>query len=181
MGARMRRSYPPGCHDHRMSTVARSPDAPVFRLDGQVALVTGAARGLGRAIALALADAGADVALGLRDVASGEEVAREIRAMGRRALELQMDVSDVGQARAAVGRTVDELGALDILVNNAGIAPGNPAEDVRLEDFDATVAVNLRGTLFTSQAAGRQMIRQGRGRIVNLGSQAGAVALPGES
>jgi NAD(P)-dependent dehydrogenase (short-subunit alcohol dehydrogenase family) len=154
---------------------------PTFRVDGQVALVTGAARGLGRAIALALADAGADVALGLRDVASGEEVAGEIRAMGRRALELQMDVADVEQARAAVGRTVDELGALDILVNNAGIAPGNPAEDVRLEDFDTTVAVNLRGTFFTSQAAGRQMIRQGRGRIVNLGSQAGAVALPGES
>jgi NAD(P)-dependent dehydrogenase (short-subunit alcohol dehydrogenase family) len=154
---------------------------PTFRVDGQVALVTGAARGLGRAIALALADAGADVALGLRDVAAGGDVAGEIRAMGRRALELQMDVADIDQARAAVRRTVDELGALDILVNNAGIAPGNPAEDVRLEDFDATVAVNLRGTFFTSQAAGRQMIAQGGGRIVNLGSQAGAVALPGES
>jgi NAD(P)-dependent dehydrogenase (short-subunit alcohol dehydrogenase family) len=154
---------------------------PTFRVDGQVALVTGAARGLGRAIALALADAGADVALGLRDVAAGGEVAGEIRAMGRRALELQMDVADIDQARAAVRRAVDELGALDILVNNAGIAPGNPAEDVRLEDFDATVAVNLRGTFFTSQAAGRQMIAQGGGRIVNLGSQAGAVALPGES
>jgi NAD(P)-dependent dehydrogenase (short-subunit alcohol dehydrogenase family) len=154
---------------------------PTFRVDGQVALVTGAARGLGRAIALALADAGADVALGLRDVAAGGDVAGEIRAMGRRALELQMDVADIDQARAAVRRTVDELGALDILVNNAGIAPGNPAEDVRLEDFDATVAVNLRGTFFTSQAAGRQMIAQGGGRIINLGSQAGAVALPGES
>jgi NAD(P)-dependent dehydrogenase (short-subunit alcohol dehydrogenase family) len=154
---------------------------PTFRVDGQVALVTGAARGLGRAIALALADAGADVALGLRDAASGTELADEIRAMGRRALALPMDVADVGQARAAVQRTADELGALDILVNNAGIAPGNPAEDVTPEDFDATVAVNLRGTFFASQAAGRQMIRQGGGRIVSLGSQAGFAALPGES
>jgi NAD(P)-dependent dehydrogenase (short-subunit alcohol dehydrogenase family) len=145
------------------------------------ALVTGAARGLGRAIALALAEAGADVALGLRDAASGTELADEIRAMGRRALALPMDVADVGQARAAVQRTADELGALDILVNNAGIAPGNPAEDVTPEDFDATVAVNLRGTFFASQAAGRQMIRQGGGRIVSLGSQAGFAALPGES
>jgi NAD(P)-dependent dehydrogenase (short-subunit alcohol dehydrogenase family) len=154
---------------------------PTFRVDGQVALVTGAARGLGRAIALALADAGADVALGLRDPASGTELADEIGALGRRALRLPMDVADVDQVRAAVERTAGELGALDILVNNAGIAPGNPAEDVTREDFDATVAVNLRGTFFASQAAGRQMIRQGGGRIVSLSSQAGFAALPGES
>jgi NAD(P)-dependent dehydrogenase (short-subunit alcohol dehydrogenase family) len=154
---------------------------PRFDVQGQVALVTGAARGLGRAIALTLAHAGADVALGLRDVATGDELAAEIRALGRRALALQMDVADVEQSRAAVARTAAELGGLDILVNNAGIAPGNPAEDVRVEDFDATVAVNLKGTFFASQAAGREMIRRGGGRIVNLGSQAGFVALPGES
>jgi len=150
-------------------------------VDGQVALVTGAARGLGRAIALTLAHAGADVALGLRDAATGDELAAEIRALGRRALALQMDVAEVEQSRAAVARTVAELGGLDILVNNAGIAPGNPAEEVRVEDFDATIAVNLKGTFFASQAAGREMIRRGGGRIVNLGSQAGFVALPGES
>ena len=150
-------------------------------MDGQVALVTGAARGLGRAIALTLAHAGADVALGLRDAATGDELAAEIRALGRRALGLQMDVAEVEQSRAAVARTVAELGGLDILVNNAGIAPGNPAEEVRVEDFDATIAVNLKGTFFASQAAGREMIRRGGGRIVNLGSQAGFVALPGES
>ena len=150
-------------------------------MEGQVALVTGAARGLGRAIALTLAHAGADVALGLRDASTGDELAAEIRALGRRALVLQMDVADIEQSRAAVARTVAELGGIDILVNNAGIAPGNPAEDVRVEDFDATVAVNLKGTFFASQAAGREMIRRGSGRIVNLGSQAGSVALPGES
>jgi NAD(P)-dependent dehydrogenase (short-subunit alcohol dehydrogenase family) len=156
-------------------------DFPRFDVEGRVALVTGAARGLGRAIALTLAHAGADVALGLRDVATGDELAAEIRALGRRALALQMDVADVEQSRAAVARTVAELGALDILVNNAGIAPGNPAEEVRVEDFDATIAVNLKGTFFASQAGGREMIRRGGGRIVNLGSQAGSVALPGES
>jgi NAD(P)-dependent dehydrogenase (short-subunit alcohol dehydrogenase family) len=156
-------------------------DVPSFRLDGDVALVTGAARGLGRAIALALAHAGADVALGLRDPGSGAELAAEIEALGRRTLRLPMDVADLDQVRAAVARTVAELGRLDILVNNAGIAAGHPAEDFTEADFDRTLAVNLKGTFFASQAAARAMIRQGGGRIVNLGSQAGVVALPTES
>jgi NAD(P)-dependent dehydrogenase (short-subunit alcohol dehydrogenase family) len=156
-------------------------DLPDFRLDGQAALVTGAARGLGRAIALALAHAGADVALGLRDAGTGGDLLAEIEGLGRRALPLQMDVGDLGQVETAVAQAVDGLGRLDVLVNNAGIGPENPAEDVRVEDFDRTVAVNLRGTFFTSQAAGRVMIGQGRGRIVNLSSQAGFVALPGEA
>jgi NAD(P)-dependent dehydrogenase (short-subunit alcohol dehydrogenase family) len=146
-----------------------------------VALVTGAARGLGRAIALALAAAGADVALGLRDVHADAGLPAEIEALGRRALPLQLDVGRAGEIAPAVDATVARFGRLDILVNNAGIAPENPAEDVTEADFDATLAVNLKGTFFASQAAGRVMIRQGYGRIVNLGSQAGAVALPGES
>jgi NAD(P)-dependent dehydrogenase (short-subunit alcohol dehydrogenase family) len=154
---------------------------PSFRVDGQVALVTGAARGLGRAIALALADAGADVALGLRDASSGEDLAAEIEGLGRRALRLPMDVSDLAQVRAAVERTAEELGRLDILVNNAGVAPGHLAEDFPEDDFDRTLAINLKGTFFASQAAARVMIPQGGGRIVNLGSQAGSIALPTES
>jgi len=154
---------------------------PSFDVSGRVALVTGAARGLGRAIALALAEAGADVALGLRDHAADGALAAEIEGLGRRALPLQMDMSRTGEIRSAVAAAAAWFGRLDILVNNAGIAPGNPAEDVREEDFDATVAVNLKGTFFASQAAGRLMIRQGYGRIINVGSQAGAVALPGES
>jgi NAD(P)-dependent dehydrogenase (short-subunit alcohol dehydrogenase family) len=154
---------------------------PRFDVAGQVALVTGAARGLGRAIALALAAAGADVALGLRDVDADAGVAAEIGKLGRRALPRQRDVARMDQIGPAVDATVERLGRLDILVNTAGVAPENPAQDVREEDFDQTLAVNLKGTFFTSQAAGRVMIRQGYGRIVNIGSQAGSIALPGES
>jgi len=156
-------------------------DFPNFDVAGQVALVTGAARGLGRAISLALANAGADIALGLRDVHSDSGLASEIRSLGRRALPLQMDVTQKDQVFRAVDDTVKEFARLDILVNNAGIAPENPAENVREADFDSTLAVNLKGTFFASQAAGRVMIRQKSGVIINMSSQAGFVALPTES
>jgi NAD(P)-dependent dehydrogenase (short-subunit alcohol dehydrogenase family) len=154
---------------------------PRFDLRGQVALVTGAARGLGRAISLALANAGADVALGLRDANAGGDVASLVAGMGRSALPLQMDVTRIDQVFRAVDDVVERFGRLDILVNNAGLGPQNPAEDVREEDFDLTVAVNVKGTFFASQAAGRAMIARGNGRIINLSSQAGFVALPTES
>jgi NAD(P)-dependent dehydrogenase (short-subunit alcohol dehydrogenase family) len=154
---------------------------PQFDLKGQAALVTGAARGLGRAIALALAHAGADVALGLRDLQSHGGLPEEIEALGRRVLALQMDVTSLDQIRRAVDHAAAHFGRLDILVNNAGIAPGNPAEDVHEDDFDLTLRVNLKGTFFASQAAARIMIGQKSGRIVNMGSQAGFAALPGES
>lgn len=158
-----------------------SMDFPNFSLNGQVALVTGAARGLGRAISLALAHAGADVAVGLRDANSHGDLPAQIEALSRRTLPLQMDMTRLDEVRKAVDAAVRHFGRLDILVNNAGIAPENPAEDVREEDFDATLAVNLKGTFFASQAAGRVMIRQNYGRIINIGSQAGYVALPTES
>jgi NAD(P)-dependent dehydrogenase (short-subunit alcohol dehydrogenase family) len=154
---------------------------PRFDLEGQTALVTGAARGLGRAISLALANAGANVALGLRDVSTGTDLANEIDSLGRMALPLAMDVGHLDQVRAGVDMTVERLGRIDILVNNAGIAPTNPAEDVNEADFDDTLRVNVKGTFFASQAAGRHMIRQGYGRIVHVSSQAGFIALPTES
>lgn len=154
---------------------------PSFDLNGRTALVTGAARGLGRAISLALAHAGADVALGFRDLNAPGDVAREIERLGRQALPLQMDVTSLEQIFRAVEDTVARFGELDILVNNAGVAPENLAENVREEDFDLTLAVNLKATFFASQAAGRVMIRQKRGCIINLGSQAGFAALPTES
>lgn len=152
-----------------------------FDLQDQVALVTGAARGIGHACALALAHAGADIALGLRDINTGSELVSEIKSMGRRVLPLQMDVTRLDEIQRAIDATVSHLGRLDILVNNAGLGPSNLAEDVREEDFDFTVAVNLKGTFFVSQAAGRVMIKQNYGRIINLSSQAGLVALPTES
>lgn len=154
---------------------------PRFDLEGQFALVTGAARGIGRACALALSHAGADVALGLRDAQTGDDLAQEIEAMGRRALRLPMDVTQLDQVRQAIEAASAEFGRLDILVNNAGLGPSNPAENVTEEDFDLTLAVNLKGTFFASQAAGRLMIQQRYGRIINLSSQAGFVALPTES
>jgi NAD(P)-dependent dehydrogenase (short-subunit alcohol dehydrogenase family) len=154
---------------------------PQFDLSGQVALVTASARGLGRAISLALAHAGADIALGLRDRNAHGELPREIEALGRRVLPLQMDVTHLEQIFEAVDGAFREFGRLDILVNNAGVAPENLAEHVREEDFDLTLAVNLKGTFFASQAAGRLMIRQNRGRIINMSSQAGFAALPTES
>jgi NAD(P)-dependent dehydrogenase (short-subunit alcohol dehydrogenase family) len=153
-----------------------------FDLSGRTALVTGAARGLGRAIALALAEAGADVALGLRDVSRDEGLAEEIRSLGRRALPLQMDVGELDQIEAAVAQAVEELGGVDLLVNNAGGGePDQPVEEVSLEGFQRTFDVNVRGTFFTCRAAFPSMRERGFGRIVNVSSQAGEVALPGEA
>ena len=118
---------------------------PRFDLQGRTALVTGAARGLGRAISLALANAGADVALGLRDVKTGEDLPREIQQLGRKALPLQMDMSKLEQISTAIEQAAAHFGKLDILVNNAGIAPDNLAENVTEKDFDATLAINLKG------------------------------------
>jgi NAD(P)-dependent dehydrogenase (short-subunit alcohol dehydrogenase family) len=154
---------------------------PHFDLKGQVALVTGAARGLGHAISLALAHAGADVAMGLRDRNTGADLAHKIESMGRRALPQQMDMAHLDQISRGIEQAVEHFGRLDILVNNAGVAPGHPAEDFTEEDFDYTMAVNVKGTFFASQAAGRVMIRQKHGRIINMSSQAGFVALPTES
>ncbi len=150
-------------------------------LTGKVAMVTGAARGIGRACALALAEAGADIVLGLRDIDSDNGLTAEIKDMGRRVLPLQMDVGRTSEIRAAFGILKKEYGQLDILVNNAGIGPPNAVEDVTEEDFDYTVDVNLKGTFFVSQHAGELMKRQMYGRIVNLSSQAGFIALPTES
>jgi NAD(P)-dependent dehydrogenase (short-subunit alcohol dehydrogenase family) len=157
-------------------------DFPDFTLTGRTALVTGAARGLGHDIALALAHAGADVALGLRVGGDAADLEEAIRAMGRRCLRVPMDVTDRAQVEAAVGRVIDELGSLDILVNNAGLGPPEtPAEDASEADFDLTFGINVRGLFFTSQVVARRMIARGGGRIINLSSQAGFVALPGEA
>ena len=166
-----------------MADPATLADLPPVRFDltGQVALVTGAARGLGNAIALALARAGADVVLGLRDRGTGVELAGQIRALGRKALPVQMDITQRAQIVGAVAEAITAFGRIDILVNNAGIGPPAPAIDVTEADFDHTLNVNLKGTFFVSQEVGRHMIQNRSGKIVMLSSQAGFVGLPTES
>jgi NAD(P)-dependent dehydrogenase (short-subunit alcohol dehydrogenase family) len=159
----------------------RKSEIPSFSLAGQVALVTAASRGLGRAIAVALAAAGADVALGLRDVNSAKDLVAEIEALGRHALPLQMDVTKLDQIRRAIDDAAAQFGKLDILVNNAGNGFTNLAIDVPEEEFDDTLNINLKATFFAAQAAARIMMRQNGGRIINMSSQAGYVALPTES
>ena len=155
-------------------------DLPSFDLSGRVALVTGAGRGLGRAIALALAAQGADLALGLRDAEADGGLAREIAALGRRALRLPMDVMDLPACYKAVDRALAEFGRIDILVNNAGGGVGSMLTDSSEAEFDFTVDFNVKSTFFLTQYVGRHMIARGAGSIVNMGSQAGAIALPGE-
>jgi NAD(P)-dependent dehydrogenase (short-subunit alcohol dehydrogenase family) len=154
---------------------------PTFHLTGQVALVTASARGIGKACALALAEAGADVILGLKKKDSAGALVRQIQKLGREVLPVQMDVTQMQEIQEAVQAGVQHFKRIDILVNNAGIGAPNPAEHVTENDFDETLAVNLKGTFFTAQTVGRVMIKQRRGRIINISSQAGVVALPTES
>jgi NAD(P)-dependent dehydrogenase (short-subunit alcohol dehydrogenase family) len=157
-------------------------DLPSFDLSGKTALVTGAARGLGRAIALALARAGADVALGLRDLKADGGVAAEIEGFGRRALPLQLDAQDLKQSYAAIEAAIAAFGGLDILVNNVGGGTEGPVESFTEEEFDFTINQNVKSSFFLSQYAGKHMIARGKGgRIINMSSQAGFIALPGEA
>ena len=152
-----------------------------FHLAGKVALVTASAKGIGKACALALAQAGADIILGLKDGNSARALVKQIQKLGREVLPVQMDVTQMHEIMEGVQAGVQHFKHIDILVNNAGIGAPNPAEHVTEKDFDETLAVNLKGTFFTAQAVGRLMIKQRQGRIVNISSQAGFVALPTES
>ena len=150
-----------------------------FRLDGKVAIVTGASRGLGRAMALALAEAGADVALAARSVPDLDDSAHQVERRGRRALAIPTDVADYAQVEALVERAVDGLGRLDILVNNSGIAHVSPVAEMPPEEFRRTVEVNLIGVFNGCRAAAARLIAQQSGKVVNLASVLGAVGLPG--
>ncbi len=145
-----------------------------FSLSGQVALISGGGRGIGRAIALALAEAGAEVALASRTVAEIEQVASEIEQLGRRSLAQRADVADPAQIKTLVTQVLERFGQIDILVNNAGISPVfKPMAEVTLAEWDQVLGVNLRGAFLLSQEIGRAMIRQGRGSIINIASIAG--------
>lgn len=149
-----------------------------FGLDGQVAIVTGASRGIGHDLVIALADAGATVAAGARSVTDVADLVDEVRSRGGHAVALELDVTDVPGSRRAVERFASEHGRIDVLVNNAGLGFNHDAVDVTESDWDAMMAVNLRGVFFMSQAVARLMIPRRYGRIVNLSSQAGLVGIP---
>jgi NAD(P)-dependent dehydrogenase (short-subunit alcohol dehydrogenase family) len=146
------------------------PVLDTFSLEGRTALVTGGNRGLGRAFAVALAEAGADVAVIGRDGQRGADVAAEVELRGRRALSVVADVTKPADVERAVAFCVSSLGRLDVLVNNAGVAIHRPAMDVPDEEWDSVLDLNLTALWRCSRAAARTMIEQGGGVIVNIGS-----------
>jgi NAD(P)-dependent dehydrogenase (short-subunit alcohol dehydrogenase family) len=156
-----------------------NPLPEAFRLDGRVAIVTGASRGLGRSIALALAEAGADVAVAARSERELAETAGAVEALGRRGLAVPTDVTVYAQVEALVERTAATLGRLDIVVNNSGIAAVMPLAEMPPEEFRRSLEVNLVGVFNGCRAAASLLIAQKSGKIVNLASMLGAAGLSG--
>src|SRR5512136_6564 len=146
----------------------------VFSLSGKVALVTGGSRGIGKAIAVGLAKFGADVAVTSRKLPDLEEVAKEIKGLGRRSMAVATHVGRVEEIKNLVPKVKDELGRIDILVNNAGTNPTmDPAIDIEERAWDSIMNLNLKGLFFLSQAVARLMKEQGGGKIINVASVAG--------
>ena len=161
-----------------------SVDYSSFGLAGKTAVVTGASQGIGRALATGLAQAGANLVLAKHPEGRHEQIAElraEIEAMGREAIVVLTDVSDVGQVRALFDRAKDKFGTVDILINNAGWTGNTLAIDVTEEEYDRTMASSLKSVFFACQAAARIMIPQGGGKIVNIGSNFGVVAFKSRS
>jgi len=150
-----------------------------MRLANRVSLITGASRGIGRAIALAYAREGVDVVVNCSSsVGDAEKVADEVRALGRRALVVQADVADRSAVEEMVGKTIQEFGRIDILVNNAGMAIVAPSIELEESQWRKGIDVLLTGVFFCSQVAGKEMIKQKSGKIVNIASMAGLVGIP---
>jgi len=142
----------------------------LFDLSGNVALVTGASRGLGQYFTRALARAGADIAITSRDKASLADFADEIHALGRRSFSADLDVRDYNSIQNAIAAIEAHFGHIDILVNNAGCNIRKPALDVTWEDWNTVLDTNLRGSFFMAQAVAHGMVQRGYGRIINIGS-----------
>jgi NAD(P)-dependent dehydrogenase (short-subunit alcohol dehydrogenase family) len=150
-----------------------------FRLDDKVALITGASRGLGRAIALGMAGAGARAVLIGRDSATLEPVAKQVeQELGREALCLPLDVADLAAIPPAIDAVIERFGGIDILVNNAGTNIRKPTLEFTPEEWDAVLATNLKGAFFLTQQVGRHMIRNRRGKILNIGSMTAFLGVP---
>lgn len=146
-----------------------------FSLAGRAALVTGGGQGIGRALALGLAEAGANVAIVDLNPATAREAAEEVAAAGRASLALRADVTRADEVAEAVGRIAAEWGRLDIAVNNAGVGGWAPAEELAEEEWDRVVAVNLKGVFLCAQAEARVMIPSGYGKIVNTASMSARI------
>jgi len=150
---------------------------PSFDLTDKIAVITGASMGIGQGLAMALAHAGAKVILTARSVQALESVAEDIRAEGGVAEVRQLDVTDITQIQAVMNEISEAFGRIDILVNNAGLGANQAAVDVTEQDWDSMMDVNLKGLFFCCQAAGKIMLKQGYGRIVNMSSQASVVGI----
>jgi len=146
-----------------------------FGLEGRVAIVTGAGRGLGREMARALAEAGADIAVPDLDHDSAVDAAEELADFGVETIALETDVTDEAEVEAMVEGVTEELGPADVLVNNAGIAENAPAEEMSKETWDAVIDVNLTGVFLCAKHVGRRMLENGGGSIVNVSSMSGFV------
>ena len=152
----------------------------MFRLEGKVALITGAATGLGAAIAIALARSGADAAISDKPGESLDETAARAREYGHKVLAVDIDVRQMAQIRDGVAAVEKELGRIDILVNNAGINRPTPALDVTEDNWDDHFNTNVRGGFFMAQAVAPGMIARGWGRVVFISSQSGLIGIPGQ-
>lgn len=139
-----------------------------FRIDGQIAIVTGGTKGIGEAVALALAEAGAEIAVVSRS--PHKEIERAVLALGRRYMHHQADLINRDETRRVIPAILEKMGDVDILVNNAGIIRRTPAAEYLEEDWDATLEIDLTASFILSQAAGRVMLKKGRGKIINIAS-----------
>ena len=153
---------------------------PPFTLSGKVAIVTGARQGIGKAIALALAEAGADIAICDRVIEDGElnAVAEEVKRLGRRSLAVQADITQKAEVDGLVKRVVAEFGVIDILVNNAAVNIMAPLLELREDGWDRVIDTDLKGYYLCSQAVGRRMVEQKRGNIINIASTAAIASAP---
>ena len=152
-----------------------------MRLKDRVALVTGGARGIGKAIAIAFAKEGADIVIADVNQQEAEITAKEIEAMGRKALALSMDVTDFKKVEDALNKILDKFGKVDILVNNAGITKDTLILRMGDAEWDAVLSVNLKGTFNCTKAVSRPMIKQRYGKIVNIASIIGIIGNPGQA
>lgn len=150
-----------------------------MKLSGKVGLVTGAGRGIGRAIAFALAAEGADIGVNDADLSSAEATAKAVKKLGQRAIAIEADVSEADQVEEMVNRVIDELGGIHILVNNAGVfLEVVPTVEQSLEKWDRTMSVNVRGTYLCCRQVGKWMIAHSMGKIINIASIAGMRGVP---